>query len=172
MAQDVVSTAAPIELQTVQIYMPGGWCSPSSFSRVVRAIDTTNGQLSVDSIVRVEGEDKPLTGIHQTSQWSTNSVHGNGTQATLQLPSNLPREYHTPSLDMSVPRAKVQSLIDPSPVFTLSWEQNWTRAVLDLERAAVGDVGARFAIVVESVNSRTIRNQRHWRNLQKLKQFA
>lgn len=90
-----------IELQTVQINMPVAgalqvrspvWCA------------LLTPQLSVDSIVMVESEDKLLTSIYQTSHWSTNSVHGNGTQATLQLPSNLPREYCTPSLDMSVPR--------------------------------------------------------------------
>ena len=40
-------------------------------SRVMRAIDTANGQLSVDLIVKVEGADRLLTSDHRT--WKCNS---------------------------------------------------------------------------------------------------
>ena len=39
--------------------------------RAVRAIDTTKCQLSVDLIVKVEGEDGLLASIHQIYYWST-----------------------------------------------------------------------------------------------------
>ena len=57
---------------------------------------------SVDFIVKVEGGDKHLTSIHRTSRWSSNSVHGNGTQAILQILENLPRGYYNLRADMSV----------------------------------------------------------------------
>ena len=53
--------------------------------RVVRAVDTTDGQLFIDLISKVEGEDGLRASIHQTFHWSTNSIHkmeqGSGTSS-------------------------------------------------------------------------------------------
>ena len=43
--------------------------------RVVRAVDTTDGQLSIDLIFKVEGEDGLRASIYQTFYWRTNPVH-------------------------------------------------------------------------------------------------
>ena len=43
--------------------------------RVVRAVDTTDGQLFIDLIFKVEGEDGLRASIYQTFHWSTNPVH-------------------------------------------------------------------------------------------------
>ena len=54
------------------------WCSLSSCTRilrVVRAVDTIDGQLSIGLISKVEGEDGLCASIHQILHWSTNSVH-------------------------------------------------------------------------------------------------
>ena len=40
----------------------------------MRAVDTTNGQLSTDLIAKVEGEDGLRASIHLTFHWSTNSA--------------------------------------------------------------------------------------------------
>ena len=71
-------------------------------SRAMRAIDTTNGQLSVDSIVMVEGADRLLTSNHRT--WKCNSNAWSlpecaapgrssqcGTRGSLGLTANSPR---------------------------------------------------------------------------------
>ena len=54
------------------------WCSPSSCTRilrVVRAFDTIDGQLFIDVIFKVEGEDVLCASIYQIFHWSTNPVH-------------------------------------------------------------------------------------------------
>ena len=43
--------------------------------RVVRAVDTIDGQLFIDLIFKVEGEDGLRASIYQTFHWSTNAVH-------------------------------------------------------------------------------------------------
>ena len=50
------------------------WCSPScsrEVSCVVRAVDTIDGQLFIDLISKVEGEDGLRASIHQILHWST-----------------------------------------------------------------------------------------------------
>ena len=54
------------------------WCSLSSCTRilrVVRAVVTIDGQLSIDLIFKVEGEDGLCASIYQIFHWSTNPVH-------------------------------------------------------------------------------------------------
>ena len=68
-----------IELQAAQIHLPVAGALQvrgHQISSVVRAVDTTNGQLSTDLIAKVESEDGLRASIHQTFHWSTNSVHG------------------------------------------------------------------------------------------------
>ena len=43
--------------------------------RVVRAVDTIDGQLFIDLIFKVEGEDGLRASIYQIFHWSTNPVH-------------------------------------------------------------------------------------------------
>ena len=51
----------------------------------MRAVDITDGQLFIDLISKVEGEDGFRASIHQTFHWSMNSVHkmeqGSGTSS-------------------------------------------------------------------------------------------
>ena len=53
--------------------------------RVVRAVDTIDGQLFIDLIFKVEGEDGLRASIYQIFHWSTNPVHkmeqGSGTSS-------------------------------------------------------------------------------------------
>ena len=63
-----------IELQAVPIDLPvAGALQVHVYEdfRAVRAIDTTKCQLSVDLIVKVEGEDGFPANIHQIFHWST-----------------------------------------------------------------------------------------------------
>ena len=41
----------------------------------MRAVDTIDGQLFIDLILKVEGEDGLRANIYETFYWSTNSVH-------------------------------------------------------------------------------------------------
>ena len=75
-------------------------------SCVMHAIVTTNGQLSVDLIVKVEGEDE-FSNIHQTCHWSTKST------------------YKTPVKTHQF-FGKVQFVIDTPPMFTLSGSRDDT----------------------------------------------
>ena len=76
-------------------------------SRVVRAVDITDGQLSIDLISKVEGEDGlrasisdlPLEYELRPQKWNPHAMP--------PIPSNLPREYEIPSPDTSVTSAKV-----------------------------------------------------------------
>ena len=54
------------------------WCSLSPCtrsSRVVRAVDTIDGQLFIDLTFKVEGEDVLRASIYQIFHWKTNPVH-------------------------------------------------------------------------------------------------
>ena len=58
------------------------WCSLSSCTRilrVVRAVDTIDGQLFIDLIFKVEGEDGLCASIYQIFYWSTKPRPQNGT---------------------------------------------------------------------------------------------
>ena len=80
-------------------------------SRVVRAVDITGGQLFIDLISKVEGEDGLRASIHQTFHWSTNSVHkmeqGSGTSSHAADSVKFSREYEIPSSDTLVTSAEV-----------------------------------------------------------------
>ena len=91
------------------------WCSPSCLrevSCVVRAVDTIDGQLFIDLISKVEGEDGLRASIHQTFHWSTNSVHkieqGKwNIKPCRRFRQNLFREYENLSPDTLVTSVKV-----------------------------------------------------------------
>ena len=62
----------------------------------MRAVDTIDGQLFIDLIFKVEGEDGLRASIYQSFHWSTNPVPnmelGKEHQAMLQIPSKFPPE--------------------------------------------------------------------------------
>ena len=68
----------------------------------MRVNDTTDGQFTVDLIVKVEGEGKLLTSINGPYIGEKTQSPETGLPVLTQIPTNLPREYDTSSPDTSV----------------------------------------------------------------------